>query len=391
MRTHDIRGGRRGFTLVEMMVAVTLILLVFAAAVPFFRIQAEAVSAHAGRSDAQQTARFAFTSIDRDVRVAGAGIADQQPLLVQADPYAITFNADLVTTAPGDRGAVYYDPSASLRGTTVLPRARRVTLPRSTTGYPDSTYMLQALGQTGLPLPSRAETVSYWVSPDSSTARGDDHVMFRRVNDLEPTVVAKGIVLPPGQPIFRYFQLDSAGVMREIAQTRLPLFHAAAVHGSQADSARSALTDSVRAVRVRISSTYRDARGDSATRTVEGSIRLLNTGLVRFSSCGEPPIGAPLAARVAAMGGSPVVNLSWPPSVDDAGGERDLDRYALFRRGAASPDWGEPFASVPAGQASYAYTDTDVRAGQHWVYALVAQDCSPASSSMSIADPGPIP
>ena len=384
-------SARSGVSLIEMMIAVTMLLLVIAAAVPFFRLQTRSISANTGRNDAQQYARFSMSAIDRDLRVAGAGIVNSQPLVVQAHGYAITFNADLVTTDPADPGAVYVDPDAQLGSTTVLPSSRKITLPASSYLYPDTTYFQSATG-AGPTLPSRAETVSYWVSLDSSSTRPDDYVMFRRVNDMVPTVVARAIVLPSGQPIFRYFKVDSLGVPRQIANNLLPLYHFERVHGANTDTGKSALTDSIRSVRVRISSAYKDSRGDSALRAVEGSIRLLNAGLVKYSSCGEPPLPSALAA---VYGLNPqnekVVSLTWVRSTDEGSGEKDVERYALFRRNVASPEWGEPIASVPSGLVNYVYVDGSVASGDVWVYGLIAQDCTPASSSLATAGPIPIP
>ncbi len=389
MTIHSSRR-RAGFTLIEMMVSVSLALLIFAAAVPFFRVQARTVTAHAGRNDAIQNARFAMNAIDRDLRVAGAGIVNPQPLLVQADAYAITFNADLITTDQNEMGAVYYDPTAPLGSTTVLDQARRIVLPRSAIGYPDTTYLQQVMDNNGTPLPSRAETISYWVSPDSTTARTDDHIMFRRVNDLAPMVVAEAIIVRPGEPIFRYYKGAAGGALVEVPQGSLPLVHSAVIHGSNEDIGGSALTDSVRSVRVRISSIYSEVHGDSAIRTAEGSIRLLNSGLIRFASCGEPPLGAALLATKTIINSSPAVRLTWVASVDDGAGERDIDRYAIFRRAGGSIDWGEPFTSVPAGLVTYEFFDTDVPDGD-WEYGLIAQDCTPASSGVSTAGPVTIP
>ena len=387
MKNSHRLSARSGVSLIEMLIAITMLLLVFAAAVPFFRLQTRSISAHSGRNDAQQYARFSMSAIDRDLRVAGAGIVNSQPLVVQAHGYAITFNADLVTTDPNDPGAVYVDPDAMLGSTTVLPSSRKVTLPASSYLYPDTTYYQSATG-AGPTLPSRAETVSYWVSLDSSTARVDDYVLFRRVNDMAPAVVARAIVLPPGQPIFSYFKVDSLGVPRQIANTLLPLYHFERIHGANSDTGKSALTDSIRSVRVRISSVYKDARGDSALRAVEGSIRLLNAGLVKYSSCGEPPLPSALAAAPGTNAlGEKIVSLSWVRSIDEGSGERDVERYALFRRVFGSPDWGEPIASVPSGLVNYQYVDGDVVVGDIWEYGLISQDCTPASSSLSTAGP----
>lgn len=383
----DKNHRRRGFTLIEMMIAVSVLLLVFAAAVPFFRIQARSVAAHAGRADAQQNARFAMSSIDRDLRVAGAGIVVQQPMIVMADEFGVTFNADLVSADSADPGSVYFDPSADPMGTTVLTSSRKINLPGTSQAYPSMTYMQGAAGG-GSPLPSRAETVSYWMSLDSSTARSDDYVMWRRVNDLEPTLVSKGLIVPSGDQPFRYFTTDSLGTSREIPASRLPLIHRATVHGANDDTAGSALTDSIRNVRLRLTSVYSDVRGDSAERSVEGSIRLLNAGLTKFDACGEAPIGPSLSAAAAVnAAGQPYVALSWVPSLDESAGERDVERYAVFKRSPLSPDWGEPFASIPAGLASYTYDDFGVVAGETWVYGLISQDCTPASSTVSSVGP----
>lgn len=387
MRHSPVAKRRSGFTLIEMMIAVGVLLLVFAAAVPFFRIQARTVAAHAGRSDAQQNARFAMSAIDRDLRVAGAGIVVQQPMIVLADRFAVTFNADLVSADTADPGAVYFDPSADPLGTTVLPQGRQIALPNTAVAYPSMTYT-QGTSGGGSGLPSRAETISYWMSVDTATARTDDYVMWRRVNDLNPTVVAKGLIVPSGEQPFRYFTSDSLGASREIPAAQLPLIHRAMVHGANDDTASSALTDSIRNVRVRLTSIYSDARGDSAVRTVEGSIRLLNSGLTKFSACGESPLGATITASAGVTGGGqPFVRLSWVPSIDESAGERDVERYALFKRSPTGSDWGEPFASIPAGLASYAYDDLGVAAGESWVYGLIAQDCTPASSSVSSVGP----
>jgi prepilin-type N-terminal cleavage/methylation domain-containing protein len=378
---------RGGFTLIEMMIAVSVLLLVFAAAVPFFRVQARSVAAHAGRNDAQQNARFAMSAIDRDLRVAGAGIVVQQPMIVLADEFAVTFNADLVSADTADPGAVYFDPSADPLGTTVLPNTRQITLPNTSQSYPSMTYM-QGTAGGGSALPSRAETISYWMALDSGTARSDDYVMWRQVNDLTPTIVAKGLIVPSGDQPFRYFTTDSLGASREIPASQLPLVHRAPVHGANDDTASSALTDSIRNVRVRLTSIFSDARGDSAVRSVEGSIRLLNSGLTKFSACGEPPLGPSLAAAPGiTAGGQPFVRLTWVPSIDESAGERDVERYALFKRSTTSTDWGEPFASVPAGLATYSFDDLGVVAGETWVYGLMSQDCTPASSSVSSVGP----
>jgi type II secretory pathway pseudopilin PulG len=377
---------REGLTLIEILVAMTVMITLLSVAVPFFRVQVRSVGANAGRMDAHLNAQFAVNSIDRDLRVAGAGIVDAQPLVVYAGSNAITFNADLASTDPGDPGAVYFDPDAPAGSTTVLPKERPITLPLSAQAYPDSTYWLAA------GLPSRAETISYWIEPDSRDP--GTYVMLRRVNDGQSVVVARG--LRPSGPVFRYFKVDSAGRQVEVSQTRLPIYHIAPIHGSPRDTARSALTDSIRGVQVSLHGIYNDPDKGPIAKRIQTGVRLMNAGLVKQSVCGEQPLPAIgfVAALSSPPGDPPQITLSWSPSPDEVGGEKDVQRYALFRREAASPDWGDPFASIAAGLDTYTFVDNDIQFGQTWVYAVSAQDCTPANSDIvtsNAVDTPPVP
>ncbi len=375
MKRQMTHQKRAGLTVTEMLLAVSLMVIIVSLAVPFFRAQAKSITESAGRADALQNARFTLNAIDREVRIAGLGVVDKQPLLVQADPYAITFNADLVTRDSADPVAVYYDPDAAPSTVTALLNSRKVTLPRSSRMYPDSTYYAGSII-------SRAETISYWASLDSTSGRSDEYVLFRRVNDAPPKVVTKGIIIAPGEPLFRYFRTDSLGRPLEIPQSSLPLIHTAAIHGAPNDTGPSVITDSIRIVRMRATGLYKDPQDGPILRTVESSIRVLNAGLINRTTCGEPPLGSALGATVI-LGPPRRVQLTWSASVDQAAGEKDVERYALFKRAGGTSGWGEPFASTPATQSTYTLFDSQVSSGQSWQYALIAQDCSPANSSLS--------
>lgn len=370
--------SKRGFTLIEILVAMTVMITLLSVAVPFFRLQARSVGANAGRMDAHFNAQFAVNAIDRDLRVAGAGIVDAQPMIVYAAPNAVTFNTDLVSTNPGDPGAVYLDPDALASLTTVLPRERPITLPLSAVAYPDSTYWLSA------GLRSRAETISYWVEPDGGSS--GTYVMYRRVNDDVPTVVARALRPTATAPVFRYFKVDSAGRQVEIAQTLLPIMHRAPIHGSPRDTGASALTDSIRGVRVALLGIYDDPDKGEVSKRIQNGVRLMNAGLVRQSSCGEQPLPATAVVASLTSANPPQITITWAPSMDEKQGEADVQRYALFRREAASPDWGDPFASVAGGLDSYSFVDADVQYGQTWVYAVSAQDCTPANSDIAVSN-----
>ena len=380
IRHPRLARNRRAFTLIEILVAMSVMLTLLSVAVPFFRVQVRSVGANAGRMDAHFNAQFAVNAIDRDLRVAGAGIVNDQPLVVYAAANAITFNADLISTDPGDPGSVYYDPDLANNLTTVLPKERQVTLPLSATAYPDSTYWMSA------GLPSRAETISYWIEPDSDpNAAPGTYVMLRRVNDGAPTMLAKAL-RPAGGPVFRYFKLDSAGRQVEISPARLPLTHFAPLHGSPRDTGRSALTDSIRGVKVALNGIYADPDKGEVMKKIQTGVRLMNAGLVRQSSCGEQPLPAIGVVAALSQPDPPQITISWSASQDEKTGEADVQRYALFRREAASPDWGDPFASVAGGLDTYTFVDGDVQFDQSWVYAVSAQDCTPANSDVAMSN-----
>lgn len=380
MKSSTLKSDRRGFTLLEMIVSMTVIAITLGLTVPFFRNEIQAFGNIAGRDDAQQNARYGVSMIDRELRVAGVGVTDAQPLIVQAAPYAITFNLDLVSRDKNDKGAAYYDPDIDPSAAASLPQANKITLPLSASiQYPDTGYM-QAAG-----LPSEAETVSFWVAADPDPAANGTYALFRRVNTMPATVVAKALVLPTGEPAFRYFKADTLGQLVEIPQASLPLYHSAKIHNSKADSAKSALTDSIRVVRVRITGQFTDRKNVKQLRPVETGVRIMNAGLLHFRTCGDPPILTSVITAVVTTVPSTKVTLSWTPSVDQSTGEKDIEQYAIYRRLSTAALFTEPMASIPGGSPSYSFTDTQVASGDKWIYGIAAIDCGGQVSGVQTA------
>jgi Tfp pilus assembly protein PilE len=379
-----MRRTRRGFTVAELVVAVTLVALVFAVAIPFFQAQARAVSLHAGRLDTQLNARFGLTTIERDLRTAGVGVVDAQPLLVEAAPLAVTFNADLVTLGDStDASAVYVDQDASPNSVGGMKKTAKVRLPATNAFYPDCTFV-----QTGSPgTPTRAETISFYAAPDAASGRADQYILWRRVNTEPAEVVARGIVVPAGGSIFRYFKADSIGRLVEVHRDSMPLRHSAPMHGAATDVGRSALSDSVRVVTVQLVSRLYDRRArKDVIDTARTSVRLVNAGLLNRSTCGEQPLFGSVVFALADNDpgdGTARVRVWWSPATDETGGEKDVERYVIYRRLAADPMYGEPFTSVAAGAgAVYTLFDTQVARGAQYVYAVAAQDCTPSNSPL---------
>lgn len=381
MNTFTQRTTRRGFTLAELLLSITLTIAVFSAAVPFFSLQMRQLQQDLGRSDAQQTARFAQNMVDRELRNIGiattpmnpgAGIPRNQPKVVLAHGFAVTFNSNLVANDTVDMNAVYYDPNVPASLTTALPATGMVYLPITNRAYPDLVYRDQA------GILSSAETVSYWASLDSTSGQPDEYVMFRRVNDGPVAVVARGIRVPAGQVLFSYRRVMSNGSIQTVPNASLP------IHWD--DMAQ--LADSIRTVQLEVRGVFRGYNLQNKATTYERYVKtqtnMANIGLAQRNSCGDIPLnpGVPTATLVTDVFGTTTkVTISFGASGDEASGEKDVERYAVFRRLVGDP-WDEPVAVVGKAGGPYTYDDFDIQIGNTYQYGVAAQDCSPANSSI---------
>jgi type II secretory pathway pseudopilin PulG len=366
---HALRRRRAGSTLIELMLSMVIMLVVMAAATSFFRVQARATETGAGRLESLQNLRAVQSVIDRELRLAG-GITGQ-PLIVYANTMAIAFNVDLVTRQAGDHNAVYYNPDADSLATESWDPARAMALPLVSRAYPTVSY----LDNGGVR--STAETISYFLWRDASAARGDAYTLFRRVNDRDSTVVARNLIVPADSAFFTYWRTDATGALSALAPTSLPIYW---------DNA-AGVADSLRVVDLRISTWYRDVRANNdVIRTMTSSVKLLNAGLLKQTTCGAPPLPAQSvsAALITDVNGAPVsVRISWSPSLEEAGGEKDVTLYLIQRQSTGGGGW-VTLANQPAtGAGSYTFDDRPPVSGS-WQYAVIAQDCSPANAVPTI-------
>ena len=374
---------RKGFTVMEVVISLVLLMVLTGAAVQFLRKQTGLVTRETSRMDAMQNAQFAASQIERELREAGAGVSDAQPMLVQVDSEAMTFNANMVSVDSGDVRAVYQIRDADTNGVRAMFKTERTGLPNSnpTKSYPDTTYTAASGIQSG------AETISYYLRRDSTTTQTNDYLLFRRANALAPTLVARGIVKDSRDtmPFFTYYQSDTLNRLKPILRNRLPLYHGI-IHGAVDDTGKFALTDSIRAVRVHFLTAARDPRtNQDMLRTVETLVRMMNSGLLDRTSCGQPPYpgGTPIAITNLVTDPIKKVTLTWSKSSDDGAGEKDIERYAIFRRPSSATVFGDPISSIPSSQLpSYSYVDLGVVQGQTYVYGIAAQDCTPSLSSV---------
>jgi type II secretory pathway pseudopilin PulG len=362
--------ARAGFTLIEMMLAILLTMLVFGITVPFFRMQTNALDVGAGRLDALQNARYAQNAIDRELRLAG-GVTGQ-PIIVQAAPFAITFNVDLVSRVANDPNSTYYDPTADSLGVESWEVSRAKTLPTSAKTYPVQMYN-DANG-----VQSSAETISYFLYVDASSGRTDLYTLFRRVNDRDSTVITKNIWIPASlNYFFRYYATNATDSISMIPMANLPLYWDAASH----------MADSIRVVEMRISGLYRDVRkARDVTRTVYHKTRLLNSLMLEIKTCGAAPLPPTtvVATQLPSALAPTSVHITWNASPEEAGGEKDVATYLIQKRLSASVDWQVLGNTMATGSASYQFDDFNPTTGT-WIYGVVAQDCSPSNSTVAAA------
>ena len=364
---------RSAFTLVEIIIALTLLSILGAAAVTFLVKQTRAVMVISGRLDAQQNVSFAIDALSHDLRVAGVGLGNQQPMVIEANPYAVTFNADLVTTdTSAVTTATYFDPAEPESLTVALKPANKITYPLGTITYPDSTYY-QSSG-----LLSNAETISYYFTPDSTTAVAGEYLLLKRVNNAAPTLLARGIVFPSGQPGFRYFIPGTAVNSRvELLAPTLPLYFKAGSVGPDTMLAK------ISEIRVQIQAMYVDPVEGDVFRSANENVPLLNAGLAHTQGCLSPPL-APATLTQTAWPSGDSVGVTWPASGDEIGGKHDVKSYSVYRQVSGSGVWNSPIYTIAvAGTPTYAFEDKAVPLGSSYTYAVVARDCTPSLSPLT--------
>lgn len=333
-----MRGARSGFSLAELLVAMTLTLAVFAITLPFVRAQSRALGANAGRLDAEQIARYAQRAIDRDLRVASADVG--QPLLVHAGPMAVSFNANLLAADTTDPGAL----DVELGGDSTLTEAWRVAqaaaLPLTARSYPTVNYVGLDGGL------SRNETVSYFLHPDTVSGRDDVYVLFRQVNARDSVQIVRGVHVPQDSAFFSYFRV-TGGALTQVPTGELPLFW---------DSTAIA---QIRAVGVRSAGFFRNRQENTdVIRTVNWRVRLANRGTAGTASCAEVPAN-PSNVQAQAPTGGPTApffaRVRWNASASDDVATGGVSHYVVRTRPASDTLW-RPVATVPAtGVSTYEF------------------------------------
>ena len=395
--TYPSSVSRRGFSLLELMIALVLFSVVMGGALSFMVQQSKGLRLIAEKSDGVQNGRFSRDLLRQELRTAGTNVTDVQPIIVLANDSAFGFNADL-TTGQRDSvaltGAVYVDEFAPPEQLTALTVDRQITVRGSNPGL---RYPLQNYSQAAAVfVNSDAELITFWFAPDSTDPKRS-YALWRQVNGAMPEMVAAGLTRNGATPFFRYhydagaFSSKVTG-LQLVPSAWLPLIKAVPRRGLDADTgtAVSRRIDAVRAVEVTYEATAPKGGPREVVRYV---VPLPNVAHARQArACGRVPL-VPSTPGVTWRADSQFVQLVIPRAIDDGAGERDVIRYVLWRQQVGSTTWGQPISTIGATQAG-SYT---VRDAGHPVrpavyrYAIAVQDCTPNLSGLAISAPISIP
>ena len=384
-------AARTGFTLVEMLIGMTMTAAVMGAGFSLFRSQSRFFDTNQQRYDMMQNSRGALEEAQRVIRTMGAGVPNTQPVLVYGDGNVLAFNSDFIEQDTVDtRWAAYFNAEAPTAETISWNVSNVATIPGTSYSYPPANFLL------GSGDPSPAETYTFSFSADTSTARTDDYVLWQQVNAGTPVIVARNILAhPSGRPFLEYFAkrtLSTGDTLIRVDNSLLPLKRTI-VTSSTVDTAGATRPDSVRAVRMNLRFTNGQTGTAERFRDVQTMVQVPNNGIPLPTVCGRNPLAPTSFTAVDAPAGSGKLQITWSKSVDQDAGEQDVLQYILYRKLQGATTWADPLIIVrrTANQATYTQLIAGNTIGTAYTFGVSAQDCTPNESSITTLNvtPGP--
>ncbi|MBN1163432.1 MAG: choice-of-anchor J domain-containing protein [Candidatus Krumholzibacteriota bacterium] len=421
-----MRNSRKypgGFTLVEMMIALFVGSLLIMISYNVLTSQKKAADAQNQFINAQQNARVALETLERELRLAGLNIDDfnGQPIFIDAAPYQVIYNSDISTGVAGVPGMnINQNVPVSTGGTYMIG-----TFPGENLGT------LQSYN-------NNAETIRFTLDRDDNglvdnndryveTNNPHDYALYREENGWKKDIIAYGIRgrdnYPDGQfpePVFKYFgDFNNNGIV--------VLWGDGNNDGilSQSEIATLSpvpqnLLDKILEVEISIEGEsallqagYSGPHSSPGNPRVYRSIvltskvraRNVGTGSANLHACEDPPISpTSLNAVDTPNDNGRCVTLAFNGSYDELAGEEDVISYSVYRRLDGDHSWECVGSLVPKAVSSYTYLDDESSlAGgpepfQAYYYYVTAWDCRPQESNPSnVAGPvtpnpdGPLP
>lgn len=342
----------------EMMVAMTITMIVFAITLPFVRAQTRSLGSTAGRMDADQVARFAMRAIEQDLRRAAGEFG--QPTIVAAGPMLLSFNANIRRADSLDTSALETEVLGYAAGA-AWPLSRAAAIPTTARLYPTADY-LNADGDT-----TRTETLSYFLLADTVSPKPDTYILYRQFNDQTPLELIDGLYLPGSQVFFTYYR-NASGLL-------------AAMPGDSVMFWTAPSMSQLRTIGLRASGIYVNKYDGSETvRTIETRVTLpvsLSTTVVACAASPTPPTaGMSVAASAAPRGAT----LTWDKSAMDSGDPDDALHYIVERRSSGG-SWVVIGVVNAAGENDYTLLDPRPAASGSFEYGVRVLGCGGATSS----------
>ncbi len=398
----------RGFTLVEIMIALFVGSLLIMISYNVLTSQKKAADAQNEYVSAQQNARIALETIEREIRMAGLNIDDfnGQPVFIDAAPYQVVFNGDLSSGIGGVPG-MNVNQSVNLSdGGPYIPGSH----PGEHLGGLESYN-------------NNAETIRFTMDMnDDGIVATDDHyvdsrnpndyALYREENGTKKDIIAYGIRgrenYPNGmfpQPLFKYYgdfndngtvvlwgDDNNDGILSqsEIA-TITPVNEALLDKIIEVEITVEAESAKMEAsFNGRYSSPGAPRMYRNVTMTSKVRARNVGTGEMNLHACGDPPSPPTSLTAIdtpADDGGS--ISLSFDASYDEQSGETDVESYTVYRRVDGDDEWLCIGSVVPKLAGSYSFEDDDhtiagaPEIGEFYYYYVSAWDCRPQESSPS--------
>jgi type II secretory pathway pseudopilin PulG len=349
---------RRGFSLVEMVVAMTVTMLVFAITLPFVRAQTRSLGSTAGRLDADQVARFAMRAIEQDLHRAAGEYG--QPTLVAAGPLLLSFNANIRRADTLDTGALETEVLGYNAGA-AWPLSRAVALPTTSRVYPTANFV-NADGDT-----SRTETVTYYLVADTLSAVADTYILYRQFNDQAALELIDGLYLPDSQAFFTYYR-NVNNLLAEIPDDSVIFWTA------------PRMTE-IRTVGLQSTGVYVNKfDGTTTLRTIETLVTLPVPLATTVVTCAATPAAPTAGLSVTASTFPRGATLAWNKSAQDTGDPDDALYYILERR-RNSGTWSTVGSVNASGSNSYTLLDPLQRLAGTFDYRVSVVGCGNVQSA----------
>lgn len=328
--------ARRGFSLIEMLVAMTITMAVFAITLPFVRAQTRSLGSTAGRLDADQVARFAMRAVEQDLRRAAGEYG--QPTLVAAGPMLLVFNANLRMADTLDVGSRDDEVVGAALGA-AWPLSRAAALPTLATTYPSQDYV-NADGDT-----TRTETVSYYLVADTAADISDTYALYRRYNDQTASEIVSGLYLPGTPVFFTYFRVDGSLLSQLPTDTVLVW--------------TDTLLARVRTIGLEATGVYYNKfDATTTTRTIATRVTLPVAPELATTGCHGAPSAVGGTPTATVVSGAPRgVTLAWSAAATDTSAAWADDWHYLLERRPSGGTWSRLAIVAAVGEVSYSYVD----------------------------------